>query len=179
MTATVPELAPGRWRVDAGRSSVTFAGKHLLGAITGVVPDVSGWLLVDEEPARSRVDITIGLGSADFGSAFWNDVVRTHDMLGTRTHPTARYASTSVNWQDDTGKVEGVLQLHGRAASVPLQVRAAQPGRPGARSRSFTASTSIDRRDFGLRWDLAVVGGDRLVARQVRFDIALTAVRSS
>jgi polyisoprenoid-binding protein YceI len=168
-----PALAAGVWEVDRRRSTVVFAGRHVLGTISGRVPDVSGTLVVSEDAANS-VEIDLGLHSADFGSELWNDMVRGHDLVGAATHPVARYASRSVRIAGPSVLVEGALDLNGNRGDLPLNVRHEPLGRSAAR---FTTTAVLDRRAFGLRWDLAAVGSDRLIAREVRLEIELVAER--
>lgn len=174
--ATVePALAAGVWEVDRRRSTVVFAGRHLLGTISGQVPDVSGTLVVGDDTANS-VQIDLGLHSADFGSQLWNDMVRAHDLLGAATHPVARYVSRSVRISGATVLVDGDLDLNGYRCDLPLSVRH-EPLRWSA--ARFTTTAVLDRRAFGLRWDLAAVGSDRFIAREVRLEIGLLAERVS
>jgi len=172
--ATVdPVLTAGVWQVDRRRSTVVFAGRHLLGTISGQVPDVSGTLVVGDDTANS-VQIDLGLHSADFGSELWNDLVRGHDLLGAATHPVARYVSRRVRIAGPSVLVDGALDLNGCRCDMPLSVRHEPLGRSATR---FTTTAVLDRRAFGLRWDLAAVGSDRLIAREVRLEIGLVAER--
>jgi polyisoprenoid-binding protein YceI len=150
-----------------------FAGRHLRGAISGQVPDVSGTVVVADD-AGSTVEITLGGHSADFGSDLWNDVVRGHDLLGASTHPVARYGSRKVNIAGATLLVDGALELNGHCVNLPLSVCSEPLGRCTAR---FTTTAVLDRRAFGLRCDLPVVGRDRLIAREIRLQIGLVARR--
>ncbi|HEY6743397.1 MAG TPA: YceI family protein, partial [Lapillicoccus sp.] len=100
--------------------------------------------------------------------------VRGHDLLGAATHPVARYASRSVRIAGPSVLVEGALDLNGCRCDMPLSVRHEPLGRSAAR---FTTTAVLDRRAFGLRWDLAAVGSDRLIAREVRLEIRLVAER--
>jgi polyisoprenoid-binding protein YceI len=170
-----PALAAGVWEVDRRQSTVVFAGRHLLGTISGQVRDVSGKLLVADD-ATGAVEIDLGLHSADFGSELWNDLVRRNDLLGATAHPAARYVSRSVRISGATVLVDGDLDLNGYGCDLPLSVRHEPLGWSTAR---FTTTAIIDRRAFGLRWDLAAVGSDRFIAREVRLEIGLLAERVS
>ena len=172
-TADATALAAGVWAVDRERSSVVFAGRHLLGAITGRVPDVSGTLVVAHD-GTSEVDLALGLGSADFGSQLWNDLVHGQDLLGAGAHPVARYTSHRAVVSGASVSVDGELDLNGHRCPVALSVTHTPLD---VTTRQFTTTAVLDRRAFGLRWDLAVVGRDRFVAREIRLEIGLVAAR--
>jgi polyisoprenoid-binding protein YceI len=172
---SVPTSVPaaGVWQVDSRLSCVVFAGRHVLGAITGQLPDVSGTLVIADD-APCAVDIVIGVAAADFRSELWNEVVRGQDLLGAREYPVARYVSRRVRSSGATTLVDGTLELHGHRGDVSLSVIQQSAGTGTAR---FTATAVLDRRAFGLRWGHGVVGGDRLIAREVRLEIALAVDR--
>jgi polyisoprenoid-binding protein YceI len=70
--------------------------------------------------------------------------------------------------------VDGQLDLHGFRCDVTLSVTHEPLGSDRAR---FTTTAILDRRAFGLRWDLRVVGSDRLISPEVRLEITLVADR--
>ena len=122
-----------------------FAGRHLLGTISGQVPDVSGTLVVGDDTANS-VQIDLGLHSADFGSELWNDLVRGHDLLGAATHPVARYVSRSVRIGGDEMDTDivsfarreyNLLMGERTAEEIKIAVGSAYPTEDDKRTTTF------------------------------------------
>jgi polyisoprenoid-binding protein YceI len=127
-------------------------------------------LFVDRaDPARSRVDVWIDLGSLDTGSEERDAHVRSPEFLDVGRFPPARFYSTAVEPADERIRVRGNLHLHGVSHEIEIEV---VPGPisvdAGGVARSvYTAHGVMNRQRFGLHWnqDLDVGGvvvGDRI-----------------
>jgi polyisoprenoid-binding protein YceI len=179
MSVEVLHVAPprsvGTWRLDCSSASVVFVGRHrIAGTIRGRFTGVSGSVHIDSDPAQSWVDVDIDMDSYDFGSAMWNDVVRAGDLLCGGADRSATFRSTGVHWVDERGTVDGDLTIRATTHPVRLDVGLLTDPYDGGGTPAFRAVTRIDREVFGLRFALPVPGGNRLLAREISIEIAVS-----
>ncbi len=172
--------APGTWEIDPGHAEVAFIGRHLLFTkVRGRFRGVQGAVTVAEDPADSRVAVTIDMASVDSGDRTRDDHLRSPDLFDVERHPTATFTSTAVRWTGTTGTVEGDLTIVGVTRPVTLDVVFAGAVRdPWGQDRAvFSASAQIDREDWGLTWNMALEAGGVLVSRDIRLEIEVETVR--
>ena len=96
--------------------------------------------------------------------------------------PTASFRSTKVESQGDGRyRVTGDLTLHGVARPVVLDVTYEGSGKDpwGGVRAGFVATTSIDRRQFGLEWNKALETGGLLVGEKVELTLEIEAVQQA
>jgi polyisoprenoid-binding protein YceI len=135
---------------------------------------------VADDPAASSVEVTIDAASIDTGDATRDGHLRSADFLDVEGHPSLTFTSTGVR-AAGSGRwaVDGDLTVRGVTRTVVLDVElegvAADPW--GGERAVFSASTEIDREDFGLVWNQALEGGGVLVGRKVKIEIEAEAVR--
>jgi polyisoprenoid-binding protein YceI len=176
---TVP--AAGSWVVDPSHSSIEFVARHLVVTkVRGRFTDWSAELVIGERPEDSRVEVTIGAGSIDTGDAGRNGHLVSPDFLDVERFPTLTFTTTSVSpGPGDRWDVRGDLTIHGVTRPVTLAVEFAGAGSDpwGNTKAGFSASTEIDREDFGLTWNQALETGGVLVGKQVRIEIEVQAVQ--
>jgi polyisoprenoid-binding protein YceI len=172
--------APGTWEIDPGHAEVAFIGRHLLFTkVRGRFTGVQGAVTVAEDPADSRVAVTIDMASVDSGDRTRDDHLRSPDLFDVERHPSATFTSTAVRWTGTTGTVEGDLTIVGVTRPVTLDVVFAGAVRdPWGRDRAvFSASAEIDREDWGLTWNMVLEAGGVLVSRDIRLEIEVETVR--
>ncbi len=177
-----PVPAAGTWTVDPSHSQVGFTAKHLVvSKVRGRFSDYDVDLSVADDPARSRVAVTIQAGSISTGDDHRDGHLKGADFLDVENHPTLSFRSTSVQpVSEDTWKVTGDLTIRGTTKSVALDVEflgvAEDPW--GNQRSGFSATTEIDRGDWGLTWNQPLAGGGVLVGRKVRIEIEVQAVQT-
>lgn len=172
-TLTRPEptgwrVAPpeGSWVVDPHRAIVAFAGRtsFLTPTITARFAEVSGRVEVGTEHAvRVEVDVT----SMTTGNRAYDEVIAAFDPFDVARFPVAVYRSSAVAWTADGARVDGSLTLRGVTRPVALTASYVV-GRHSDRM-VVRAGGSIDREEFGVRFDVPGVG--KLVPRVMRLDI--------
>ncbi len=176
--AEVP--APGRYEIDGVHSSVAFSVRHAMVAKTkGRFGDVSGTIVIGEDPADSSVEVRIGAASIDTRDEGRDGHLRSPDFLDVETHPDLTYRSKSVRRGDGgTWTVEGDLTVKGVSRPVALEVEfeggVIDPwGNPRL---GFSAEAEIDREDFGLTWNQVLETGGVLVGKKIKIDLDVEAV---
>lgn len=173
------------WSIDPVHSSVEFAVKHLMiTTVRGRFKRFSGTIAVDEQDIdRSTVEVEIDAASIDTGNEDRDRHLRSEDFLDAERHPKITFRSREIHGASfEEGarfRVKGDLTIRGETMEVELDARFEGRG-PDAEGRErvgFHATGTIDRRDWGLRWNRTLETGGLLVANEVRIEIDVQAIR--
>ena len=183
-TTTVPATSPvTTWDFDPAHSSAGFKVRHLMVArVRGHLGPVSGQVVLDEQDlSRSSVNVSIDARGIDTREAKRDEHLRSADFLDVANHPNVTFTSTSVTpGRDGALEVLGNLTIRGTTRPVTLHVEALEPAVSdpwGNSKRGATARASINRKDFGLTWNVALEAGGFLVSDQVKIQLEVQAVR--
>jgi len=174
---TVP--AAGRWSVDPHHSTVEFVARHLMVTkVRGRFGDYDATIDIAERPEDSRVDVTINAASITTGDDGRDGHLVSADFLDVEQYPTLTFHSTGVRPTGaSTWVVDGDLTVHGVTRPTELAVEfggvASDPW--GNTKAFFSASTEIDREDFGLTWNQPLAGGGVLVGKKVKIELEIQA----
>ena len=184
-SGTGTERGVSTWAVDPAHTTAGFVAKHMMfTTVRGKLKDVKGTITVDaDHPDRSSVEVEIAAASIDSGVQQRDDHLRSADFLDVEHHPTITFKSRRV--EGATGKagdrfrVIGDLTIRGTAREVVLDVEYEGQGKDpwGGTRAGFTASTKLDRRDWGLTWNAALEAGGVLVSNEVKIEIEVQAVK--
>jgi len=163
-------------------SSVSFSVRHLMiSRIHGSFKTWSGSLETDEaNPANSKVQAIIEAASIDTREPQRDEHLRSPDFFDAATHPHITFESVGVTKVDSEHfKVSGNLTIRG--VSKPVTLDAEYFGRQkdpwGGERTGFSAKTSIDRRDFGLVFNIPLDGGGFVVGERVDITLDVQAVK--
>lgn len=172
--------APGRWQVDQVHSAVEFVVRHLMvSKVRGRFTEYEIDLLVGEVPADSTVNVVIQAASITTRDDQRDGHLKSPDFLDVENYPTLTFTSTAVAPADDEGSwtVVGDLTIKDVTRSVTLDVEfqggAVDPW--GNRRVGFTASTEIEREDYGLTWNQPLKEGGYLVGKKVKIELEVEA----
>lgn len=184
MTSRAPSTTPTTWQLDAAHTQVEFEVKHMMFAkVRGRFDDVQGTLVLgpDGGGAGSRASVAIRAGSIDTGHTQRDEHLRSPDFFDVDRFPELTFESRSVVRDGGAFRVAGELTIRDVTREVELEV--VESGRgidPWGNERvGFTATVTIDRRDFGLTWNQALETGGILVGNEVRITIEVQAVRAA
>lgn len=169
------------WKLDPAHTSVEFSIRHMMLTKTrGRFSDVQGTIeFAEDKPELSSVDVVIGVESIDTRNTDRDAHLRSADFFDAQNHPTITFASKSVVADTpNSGQVIGDLTIRGVTQEVTLDVAyTGQAKSPfGYTGAGFTASTVINRRDYGLTWNAALESGGFLVGDQVTITIEAEAI---
>ena len=171
--------AAGTWEIDPGHADVAFTGRHfMVTKVRGRFPDVRGVVVVGENLEDSHVDVTIGMASVESGNPTRDDHLRSPELFDVERFPEATFRSTSVTWRGRGGVVTGDLTIHGVTRSVDLDVSFEGYVRDpwGGDRAIFSATTEVNREDFGVTWNVALEAGGVLVSKDVKISIDIETV---
>jgi len=183
-TQTAPTITgyiPGTWTIDTTHSEVGFSVRHLMvSKVKGKFTDFSGTFVTGENPFDSSVEATVNLSSVDTGNADRDAHLRSADFFDVDQHTLLTYRSTGIRYDDEEGfVVDGELTLRGVTKQVPLQleIHGFQQATPFGDTRTgFTATGEIDRRDFGVSFNMALEGGGVGLGNKVQVTLEIEAV---
>ncbi|HMQ33398.1 MAG TPA: YceI family protein [Chloroflexaceae bacterium] len=170
------------WVIDNSHSHVQFTVRHMMiSKVRGRFQNFSGTVNFDEQiPANSTVDVQIEAASIDTRDEKRDGHLSSPDFLDAANHPYLTFVSKRVEVLDDTrGKLYGDLTIRGVTNEVVLDVEYnGQAKAPwGTTSAGFNASTKINRKDWGLNWNVALETGGVLVGEEVAIDIEIEIVK--
>ena len=175
-------MALTTWKIDPSHSAIAFSVRHMVVSKTrGRFTRWSGELRFDpDNPSASSVEVKIDPGSVDTADADRDGHLRSADFFDVERFPTASFRSTSVeDRRGDRYRVTGDLTVHGVTKPVVLEVTFEGSGKDpwGGERAGFSASTSIDRKQFGLEWNKALETGGLLVGEKVDLTLEIEAVK--
>ncbi len=174
--------APGAWEIDSGHAEVAFVGRHFgLTRIRGRFTAVSGTVTIAEPIEESTVEVDIEMASVHSGDQARDDHLRSSDFFDVENHPTARFVATGLTVDGRRGRLGGELTMVGVTRPVTLDVEyLGQAVDPWDNQRAmFSATSTIDRSDWGLTWNMVLDAGGLLVSKEIRLEIDLELVRQA
>ena len=152
------------WTIDPVHTRVLVAVDHLgVSTSLGTLSGASGTLWLPESGwAGAMVDVTLPLARLDFGDVDWNAAMQGGRWLDVATYPKAYFVAHVVEPRDESrATVRGQLMLRGVTREVALDVRRNTTRRHPLtlrRMTGFSATATLDRRDFGLTAFPSMVG---------------------
>jgi len=170
------------WVIDASHSHVQFNARHMMiSKVRGQFHGYTGTVNFDDQsPANSSVNVEIDAASIDSRDEKRDGHLKSPDFLDVGNYPSISFISKQVQVVDAThGKITGDLTIRGVTREVVLDTEYnGQSQSPwGTTSAGFNASTKINRKDFGLNWNVALETGGVLVGEEVTINIELEIVK--
>ena len=184
MSANAPEPTTTTWNIDPVHTHVEFKVRHMMITnVKGQFTGVTGVLTLDEQDiTKSHVQASIDAASINTREADRDTHLKSADFLDVEKFPTLTFASTRVTRTGEGElQVEGDLTIHGVTRRVEFSVEGpTQPGKdPWGNTRiGWTATTKINRKDFGLTWNAALETGGILVGEDVTITSDVEAIKA-
>lgn len=177
-------MSTSQWDFDLTHSSINFHVRHLMvSKVHGRFTAWSGTLELDEQDlTKSRIDVSIDAASIDTKDEKRDAHLRSPDFLEAEKFPAITFKSTQITKSsDDEYKVVGDLTIRGVTKQVTLDVEGGGFVKDpwGGTRTGFSAKTSINRKDFGLTWNVALEAGGFLVADKMDISLEIEAVKKS
>ncbi|HEV7888326.1 MAG TPA: YceI family protein [Acidimicrobiales bacterium] len=175
--------APGTYAIDRSHSTVEFVARHLMiTKVRGRFTEFEGQIQIAENPAESSAQVSIDTASVTTGDDGRDEHLRTADFFTSSEYPAMTFRTTGVEQaKGGDWKVNGELTIRDITKPVTLDVEFDGAGVDpwGGTRIAFTASTDVDREDWGLTWNQALEAGGVLVGKKVRLELAVQAVRQA
>jgi polyisoprenoid-binding protein YceI len=181
--ASWPSILPAAtYQIDSAHSIAGFTVRHMMVSnVSGAFAKLSGTVDFDSNnPSQSKVDVTIDAASVDTRNSGRDNDLRSVNFFDVATYPAITFKSTRVDRAGEGRyRVVGNLTMHGVAKEVVLDVDGPTPEvqAQGSFRAGASATTKIDRKDFGITWNRALDSGGVVVSDEVRINIEVELVR--
>ena len=177
-------IAPDQtiWKIDPSHSVVEFAVKHMMFAtVKGRFATFAGEIVTTpEDPTEGEVNVTIDADSIDTRDAKRDEHLRSTDFFGVGDHPQIVFTSTRVEHEAGPGfKVHGDLTMKGVTRSIVLDAEFNGSGvNPwGQTVASWSATTEIDREEWGMGFNAALETGGVLIGTKIKLALEIEAAK--
>lgn len=173
-----PTLTAGTWIIDASHSTVAFTARHLMSKVRGTFTEFSGEFVTTENPLESTISVTIQAASINTNNEQRDGHLRTADFFDPDQGGVLRFVSTSIAEAGDGYVVTGDLTINGVTRSVDLDTEffGVEVDGYGRTVLGAEASTTIDRHDYNVNWNMPLDGDRLLVGPKVKIDLSVEAV---
>jgi polyisoprenoid-binding protein YceI len=183
MSITETSTGTTTWTIDPAHTSVEFSLKHLMiSTVRGRFGAVTGTIVLDEaNPLASSVTAEIDVTSIDTRQEQRDAHLRSADFFDVETFPSIRFTSTRIERDGEHFDVYGDLTIRDVTREVVLHTSdEGRGGDPwGGQRAGFSATTKIDRRDFGLTWNQALETGGVVVGNDIKITLEVEAVKQA
>ena len=179
------EAASSTWQIDPQHSSAQVAVRHLgLSTVRGAFSKLSGTMVLDDQDiTKSSVEVTIDVNTVDTREPDRDKDLRSERFFDVARFPTMTFKSKKVE-QIAPGKlrVTGELTIHGTTKEVLLDVDGLTPPTKdpwGNQRVAATATTKINRQDYGVKWNAKLDNGGVVVGDDVNITIDVEMIQKA
>ncbi|HZY63995.1 MAG TPA: YceI family protein [Edaphobacter sp.] len=175
-------MAQQIYTIDSAHSAVHFSVRHMmLSNVRGEFTKLSGTINFDPvDPAGSTIEASIDVSSISTRDAQRDTHLKSADFLDAEKFPVITFRSRQIKLHNDGAEITGDLTIHGITREVVLDVEGPSDEikDPWGKHRvGATATTKLNRKDFGLTWNAALETGGVMVGDEVKVTIDIEAVR--
>lgn len=172
-----------RWDIDPVHSNISFSVRHMmLSDVKGTFDKFSGAITAnDDDPKSVDIEATIDASSINTRSEKRDSHVKSADFLDVAKYPTITFKSVKIQPDGDgKWKITGDLTLHGVTKPVVLEMTGPTPEVKvmGSPRRGASATTTINRQDFGIAFNKTLDSGGLVVGNDIAISIDVEAVKA-
>lgn len=180
--AGLAAAAPATYDIDPAHSAAEFSVRHLMiSNVKGQISQIKGTLVYDpQNPEATRIEAALDTNTIDTREPKRDAHLKSPDFFDVAKYPAITFKSTHVWKANGAIQVKGDLTIRGVAHEVVLSVEGPTPEQkdPWGNARiGATATTKVNRKDWGLTWNQALEGGGVVVGDDVVITIDLEAVK--
>ena len=176
------EAGRGRWALDPDHTIIKATARHLgFSRIEGRFTEFDGVIEIADPIETSAVTVSIATASLTTGSAMRDGHLKSADFLDVERFPALTFRSTTVRDLSGVGDrlaIEGELTIRDVARPVTLDATRTGTGPDpwGGTRTAFSATTTLNRRDFEMDWNMGIPGGLLLLGPTLTIDLDVQAV---
>lgn len=178
-TSAVADLT-GDYVIDPSHSTIGFSARHaMVTKVRGHFGDVEGSAHIDTQtPANSSVTITMQAASVTTGNEQRDGHLRTPDFFDVENHPQATFVSTNVERDGTEWQITGDLTINGvsKSLTIPFEETGSAKDPYGNIRVGFEGGTTINRTDWGLKFNAALETGGVLVSEKIGLEFDISAI---
>ncbi len=182
--ATSTPASTTTWNIDPAHSSAEFKVKHMMiSNVKGSFSGLSGALTEHaSDSTLSSVEASIPVATISTGDPQRDGHLKSAEFFDAEKYPTLNFKSTKVVRQGDAYEVTGDLTIHDVTKPVTFAVDGpSAPGKdPWGNTRiGLSATTKINRKDFGLGWNAALETGGFLVGEEIAITLDVEFIKAA
>jgi polyisoprenoid-binding protein YceI len=172
------------WNIDTSHSQINFTARHMMiSKVRGRFEEWTGTVNFDETtPINTTVEIEIAAASLNTREEQRDRHLHSGDFFDVENYPVLTFKSKRVEQDDaNSGRLIGDLTIRNVTKEVTLDVEYNGIGTSpwGTTVAGFSATTTINRKDWGLNWNVALEAGGFLVSDKIVIDIELELVKQA
>jgi polyisoprenoid-binding protein YceI len=178
ITLQVPGYLAGTWTIDPIHSHVGFVIKHLMvSKVRGHFAAFAGQITTADNLLDSGVSATIEATSIDTSNSMRDDHIRSADFFDAENHPALTFVSSALRQAGGEFFLDGDLTIRGITKAVTLALETPEFGAnpQGGTKAGFSATTEINRTDFGVSYNGAIPGGGVALGEKVQIVLEIEA----
>jgi polyisoprenoid-binding protein YceI len=167
-----------KWGLDKAHSEIQFKAKHMMiTTITGEFKDYDATIDIDDDDfTTAKIVYTAKVSSIDTGNEQRDGHLRTNDFFNPELYPTLQFVSTGMIQKDEKNYVlNGNLTI--RDVTKPISLNVEFEGKVidpwGNHKYGFSISGKINRKDFGLNWNVITEAGGILVGEEIKINASI------
>jgi len=170
------------WQIDPAHSLVQFSARHMMiSTVRGRFDKFSGTIDFDEnDPTTATIDVAVDIASVNTRDQQRDDHLRSPDFFDAENYPTVTFKSTRVEKVDDShGRIFGDLTIKDITKEVVLDAEFAGVAKSpwGMTVAGASATTKLNREDWGLTWNQALETGGVLVGKEIKLNIEVELIK--
>jgi polyisoprenoid-binding protein YceI len=172
----IPGYVVGTWTIDPVHSEVSFVVRHMMvSKVRGRFDKFEGTIETAADPLASTVTADVDLSSVNTGNETRDNHVRSEDFFHVEKYPTMSFRSTGVRPDGENFLLDGDLTLRGvtKPVTFRLEVNGFGPDAYGGTRAGFSATTEINRNDWGVSFNGAIPGSDNAVVLSEKVTVNL------
>jgi polyisoprenoid-binding protein YceI len=177
----IKTLTPGTWTVDASHSQVGFTARHLMVAKTrGRFGEFAGTLTIAPNPLESKVEATVQTASVETHDGGRDGHLKSPDFFDVEKYPTMSLVSTGISPKGGDYVLHTDLTIKGvtKPVDFDLEFDGVVTDPWGNTRTAFTAEAEVNRKDWGLEWNVALETGGVLVGEKVKISLDIEALKA-
>ena len=181
MSVDIPGYVAGTWAVDSVHSEVSFVVRHMMvSKVRGRFDKFEGTFVTAENIAESTVTASVDLSTINTNQEQRDAHIRSADFFEVEKYPTMTFTSTALKPAEEGFVLEGDLTIKGvtKAVAFNLEVNGFGPDAYGGTRAGFSATTQINRTDFGVSFNGPIPGvpGGAVVSDNVTITLEIEGV---
>src|SRR5580692_5419892 len=142
----IPGYVAGTWTIDPVHSEVSFVVRHMMvSKVRGRFDKFEGTIVTAADPLQSSVNATVDLSSVNTGAPDRDNHIRSADFFEVESHPTMTFHSTGV-------------RRNTKPVTLKLKINGFGPDAYGGMCADFSATTEINRNDWGVSYNGPIPG---------------------
>ena len=169
---------PGKYELDQSHTTIEFVARHMISKVRGRFTEFTGTVEIGETPETSSVEVEVVAGSVTTHFEQRDNHLKSGDFFELETYPTFSFRSTAVRVTGaETFEIDGDLTI--KDVTNPVMLKGEYlgwgPNMNGEPMFAASASTTVDREDWDMTWNMAVETGGFLVSKRATIEIEVEA----